>query len=158
MREYQLKAVFLYNFSKFTDWPEDAFTSPDAPIVIGVLGKDPFGHYLQEAVQGWKVGGRTLVVQNYRRIEDVKTVHILFISESESRRMPEILAQLRGRSILTVSDAENFAVNGGMVNFITLNNRIHLRINTDALKAARLTMSSKILRAAEIVHTQKSQP
>jgi hypothetical protein len=157
-REYQIKAVFLYNFSKFTDWPADAFASSDAPLVIGVLGKDPFGPHLQEAVRAEKVAGRALVVQNFTRVEDIKTVHILFISDSEARRVPDILARLRGRSILTVSDAENFATNGGMVRFLTANNRIHLRINSDALKAARLTMSSKILRAAEIVTTQKKQP
>lgn len=157
-REYQLKAVFLFNFSKFTDWPNDAFASPDAPLVIGVLGKDPFGSYLQDAVQNGKVAGRALVVQNFKRVEDIKTVHILFISDSESRHMPQVLARLRGRSILTVSDADAFTQNGGMVKFFTQNNRIRLRINTDALKAAQLKMSSKILRLADIVTKEDKEP
>ncbi|MDB6020750.1 MAG: YfiR family protein [Pedosphaera sp.] len=153
--EYQIKAVFLYNFSRFSDWPPEAFASPEAPLVIGVLGKDPFGPYLEQAVRGETVNNRPIIIEHYRRVEEVKTVHILFISDSETKRLPAILARLSGRSILTVSDIDNFVHNGGMVRFITINNRIQLRINLDALKAARLTMSSKVLRAADVISSDE---
>ena len=150
-REYQLKAVFLYNFAQFTEWPPDAFQDPQAPIIIGIFGKDPFGESLDEAVRGEKVGGRPLVIRRFTRLEDVQTCHILFLTDSQSKRLPAILAAVKGRGILTVSDMENFVPQGGMVRFLTRNNRIQLRINMDAVKAARLTISSKILRSAEIV-------
>lgn len=149
--EYQLKAVFLYNFSRYTDWPPEAFENVSSPLVIGILGRDPFGPYLEEAVKGETVDHRPLRVERFKRIEDVKDVHILFISDSEAKRLPAILAKLQGRSILTVSDMNNFAATGGMVHFLTQSNKIHLQINLDALKAAKLTMSSKVLRAADKV-------
>ena len=120
-------------------------------LVIGILGKDPFGPYLEEAVRGESVNGRPLVIQHFHRVEEIQNCQILFISDSEAKRLPDILAKLQGRSILTVSDMENFSPHGGMVRLLTVNNKMQLRINVDALHAAGLTMSSKVLRAAEIV-------
>jgi hypothetical protein len=154
-REYQVKAVFLFNFAQFVDWPPDAFASPQAPLVIGVLGDDPFDGYLDETVRGEKVNNHPLVIQRYRWVEEIKSCHILFISQSASGRLEEILARLKSRNILTVSDAEDFARRGGMIRFVTENNKIRLRINVDAAKAAELTISSKLLRPARIVTTGK---
>src|SRR6185295_9645487 len=70
-REYQLKAVFLYNFVQFTEWPTNSFSSTNAPVVIGVLGTNPFGQFIEETVKGEKMKGRSLVVQHYRRVEDI---------------------------------------------------------------------------------------
>ncbi len=150
-REYPLKAVFLLNFAHYTGWPTNAFAGPDSPFVIGVSGDDPFGKLLDEAVQGEKVEGRKIVVERYRRAEAIGTCHVLFIAPSETRRLDRITAELKGRPILTVRDAENSAAQGACVQFITENNKIRLRINPQALKAANLTMSSKLLRMAELV-------
>jgi hypothetical protein len=150
-REYPLKAVFLLNFAQFTDWPTNAFDAPDSPFVIGVLGDDPFGDVLDEAVKDEQVAGRKFVVERYARVEDVKNCHILFISQPETRRLDKILDDLKGKPILTVSDIENSDYRGVCVRFITENNKIRLRINTDSLKAANLVMSSKLLRVAEVV-------
>jgi hypothetical protein len=149
--EYQLKAVFLFNFAQFVDWPPQAFPDAQSPLVIGVLGEDPFGAYLDETVRGEKVNSRPLVVQRYRRAEEIKTCHVLFVSRSEADRLGEILASLKGRTILTVGDTEGFAGHGGMIRFLTEKNKIRLRINLEAAKAANLTISSKLLRPAEIV-------
>lgn len=155
LSEYQIKAVFLYNFAQFVDWPPRAFSSEQAPVVIGVLGEDPFGASLDEAVRGETVNGRPLVVQRFRRVEDVDGCHVLFVSRSESGQLGHILASLRGRSILTVSDAEGFTEMAGMIRFVTENNKIRLRINVDAARAADLTISSKLLRPAQIVTSAK---
>ena len=151
--EYPLKAAFLYNFAQFTGWPTNAFESADAPLVIGVLGNDPFGPLLEDAVRGETVAGRKFSVEHYRRADDIKMCHILFISQSEIRRLDKIVAALKGRPVLTVSEIEGASARGVCVRFLTENNKIHLRINTDALQAAQLTMSSKILRVAEITTT-----
>ena len=150
--EYQLKAVFLFNFAQFVEWPPQAFPDRQAPLVIGVLGEDPFGAYLDETVRDEKVNNRPLAVQRYRRVEEIKSCHVLFISRSETDRLEQILAGLKGRSILTVGDAEGFAQQGGMIRFVNEKNKIRLRINLDAAKAAKLTISSKLLRPAEIVN------
>jgi hypothetical protein len=152
--EYQVKAVFLFNFAQFVEWPATAFPDVHAPLVIGVLGEDPFGAQLETVVRDEVVGGRKLTVQRYQRVEQVGDCHILFISQSESRRLEQVVAALKGRSILTVGDTPGFAVRGVMVRFVTEKNRIRLRINLDAAKAAGLVLSSKLLRPADIVTTQ----
>lgn len=150
-REYQIKAVFLFNFAQFVEWPPQAFPDAQTPLVIGVLGRDPFGAYLDETVRGETVNNRSLVVQRYGRVEDINTCHILFISRSEGDRLEQILARLRGRSILTVADAEGVAVPGVMIRLVTVENKIRLRINLEVAQAADLRISSKLLRPAEIV-------
>jgi hypothetical protein len=151
-KAYQIKAVFLFNFSQFVSWPASSNPGAAAPFTIGVLGDNPFGNYLAETVRGEKVNGRDLVVQQYRRVEDATNCEILFISQSESRHFKDDLAALRGRNILTVGDTDGFAKNGGMVRFVTEQNKIHFRIDLEAAKAANLTISSQLLRLAEIIN------
>lgn len=148
---YHLKAVFLFNFAQFVNWPPDAFPDSQAPLVIGVLGDDPIGALVDEAVRGERLGGRPFESRRFQRVEDIKTCHILFISQSEGSRVAEILASLKNRPILTVSDSDDFAKRGGIIQFVTDQNHIRLRINLEAAQAANLRMSSKLLRVAEIV-------
>jgi YfiR/HmsC-like len=148
-QEYQVKAVFLFNFTQFVGWPsasEDAQT----PIVIGILGDDPFGSYLDDTVRGEKVGDRPLIVRRYRHLEDVDDCQILFISRSEAIHFEQIAARLKDRSILTVSDADQSGKRGGIVRFVTEKDRVKLHISVNSAKDAGLTISSKLLRVAEI--------
>jgi hypothetical protein len=155
VKEYQLKSVFLFNFAQFVDWPAEAFPDATVPLSICVLGDDPFGAFLDETVRGEHVNGRSLVVRRYQQLDDVKNCHILFVSQSEREHLSTILSGLKGRHMLTVSDIATFAVQGGMIRFVTDKNRIRLSINVDAAKAADVTISSKLLRPAEIVTTIK---
>jgi hypothetical protein len=151
LRDTQIKAVFLFNFARFVEWPAGAFADDTAPVVVGVLGDDPFGSYLDEAVRNETANGRPIIVQRFRRVADVENCHILFISKSEDAPLPTILARLKGRTILTVSDADNFAERGGMIGFVTTNNKVRLKINVEATKNAALIVSAKLLRPAEII-------
>ncbi|MDB6115185.1 MAG: YfiR family protein [Lacunisphaera sp.] len=155
-REYQIKAVFLFNFAQFVEWPPAAFPEATSPLIIGVLGPDPFGRALDETVRGEKIGDRPLVIRRYQRVTDVDQCHILFINQAETGTLEQTLDALKGRSILTVADAEGFALRGVMVRFVNEKNRIRLRINLDEAKAAGLTISSKLLRPAEIISTRKN--
>jgi hypothetical protein len=148
--EYQVKAVFLFNFAQFVDWPAKAFPEPQAPMIIGVLGNDPFGAYLDETVRGEKVNGRQLVVQRYRRVGEIKNCHVLFISQSETDRLEQILTSLKGRNILTVGDTDDFTAHGGMIRLFNEKNKIRMGINLEAVRAANLTISAKLLRVAEL--------
>jgi hypothetical protein len=147
----QVEAVFLFNFSQFVEWPPQAFAQAGSPIVICVLGSDPFGATLDEVVRGETVQGRALTVRRFQRVEDLTECQILFISRSEQARLQPILKTLQGRSILTVSDLEEFASDGGVICFVLVDNKIRLRVNLHAAKAAGLTLSSKLLRPAQIV-------
>lgn len=153
--EYALKAVFLFNFAQFVDWPATAFADSQKPLVIGVLGDDPFGKYLDETVQGEKINNRPLVIERYQRIEEVDTCHVLFISESEKSQIDQIVSDLNGRSILTVSDIEEAAKSGVMIRFATEKKKVRLKINVEAAKSANLSISSKLLRLADIVKPEK---
>lgn len=153
--EYEVKAVFLFNFSQFVDWPAAAFADGSSPLVIGVLGHDPFGATLDEIVRGETVNGRPLAVRRYQSLEQLDTCHILFIDRSQEAQLGAILPVLKGRSILTVSDFDGFARRGGMIRFITVGNRIRLRVNLAAAQEAKLTISSKLLRPAQIVESRQ---
>jgi hypothetical protein len=155
--EYQIKAVFLFNFAQFVDWPNEAFQSAQSPLVIGILGDDPFGSYLDQAVRGERVKNRPMVVRRYSRVADVTDCHILFISESETGRLDQILEHLKGRSILTVGDSDGFSQLGGIIRFATENSKVRLKINLRAAKQAHLTISSKLLRPAEIVSMRQKK-
>ncbi|HEX8280176.1 MAG TPA: YfiR family protein [Chthoniobacterales bacterium] len=148
--EYALKSVFLYNFCRFIDWPAAAFSGPNEPIVIGVLGDDPFGPLLDEAVQGETFRGRAIRIEHYRAVREIGRCHLLFVSQSESGRLNEILSAVAGRSSVTVGESESFIENGGMIALAADRNRVRLLINPDTLRAARLDVSSKLLRVAEI--------
>lgn len=149
--EYQVKAVFLFNFAQFVEWPANTFPEENSPIVIGVLGQDPFGSYLDETVQGEEVNGHPLAIQRFHLSSEIKDCHILFIHRNMVPKLERVLKDLEGKKILTVSDGNNFTKQGGMVRFVTENNKIKFRINLEAVKASDITISSKLLRLAEIV-------
>jgi YfiR/HmsC-like len=148
--EYSLKAVFLYNFCRFIEWPDSAFAGPNDPLVIGVFGDDPFGPLLDEAVAGETFRGRSIRIEHYRSLREIGRCQLLFVSASESGRVNEILSAVAGRSIVTVGESENFIEHGGMIALVADRNRVRLLINPEALRAARLDASSKLLRVAEI--------
>lgn len=152
--EYQVKAVFVYNFSHFVEWPPQAFSAPNGPFVIGVLGGDSFGARLEEAVRGEQVDQHPLVVRRFRNIGELGDCQILYIERSEGAQLQQTLAALGHRSTLTVSDVDGSSERGVMIQFATENNRIRLRINVESARTAGLTISSKLLRPAEIVGTR----
>lgn len=150
-REYRVKAVFLYNFAQFVQWPQGSFPDSGSPLVVGVLGSDPFNFYLDEVVKGEQVGGHPIKVVRHEKIEDVKDCHVLFVSASETQRLAPILSSLKARKILTVGESDLFSRMGGMVSFVTRQGKIRLKVNLEAVQAADLTLSAKLLRLAEIV-------
>jgi uncharacterized protein DUF4154 len=133
------------------EYPGESFADPLAPMVIGVVGDDPFGSALPQVVIGKTVQGRDLVVHLYRAGEDLRGAHILFISASEKKRLPMILSALRGSSVLTVGDTAGFLEAGGMIQFLSENDRVRFAINVDAASRARLKLSSKLLSLAKVV-------
>ncbi len=155
-RESQVKAVFLFNFTQFVDWPPKTFPEPDSPLIIGILGDDPFGSFLEQATTNEKINSHPLIIQHYKTVDEIKKCQILFINISNKDRLDLVFKALEGRSILTVSDSRNFIRQGGMVRFFTENDKIKFQINIEAAKAADLTISSKLLRLAEIVTSKNN--
>ena len=149
--EYQVKAVYLFNFGQFVEWPAGAWTSPIAPFVICVVGKDPFGPTLDDVVRGESINGRPLLLRRQKGRRGLDDCHILFISRSEAARLPDTLDALRGRSVLTVTDIDGAENQGAIIVLVSENNRVRMRINVAAAKQNNLVISSKLLRPAEIV-------
>jgi hypothetical protein len=150
-REYDLKAVFLFNFTQFAEWPAEAFESPDQPFVIGVLGDDPFGPVLEAIVQNERANGRPLTVRRFQFADQVRGCQILFIGRSHRGRYDREINAWHGRHILTVADGDLRIPAGWAVEFLTSDSRIRLRINTGAVGTAGVSISSKLLRLAELV-------
>lgn len=151
-REYQLKAVLLFNLAQFVEWPPAAFASPDTPLVIGVIGRDPFGTALDDAVRGEKIAKRPIVVNRCRSLEEAARCQILFFSSTESAVWEGILSRLKSRPILTVADREGFIKHGGIIYlYRNQDDKIRLHVNLEAAKARNLAISAKLLRVAEVV-------
>ena len=149
--EYQVKAAFILNFAKFVDWPSQTFSNTQSPVVIGVLGQNPFGGVLEETIQNQTLNSRLFIVKYSPNLQELKTCQIIFISQSEKGSVRDILSQLRGSSVLTVSDVDNFAENGGIIHFIREENKVRFEINREAAEQANLKISSKLLSLAQIV-------
>lgn len=157
--EYDLKAVFLFNFAQFVEWPRSAFASPDAPFVIGILGDDPFGATLDTIVHGETVHGRPFSVRRYGTLEDLHAApcHVLFVSKSEGARAGAVLSALKDHAILTVGESSQFTASGGVVQFLIINNKVRVRINMGVARDKHLSISSKLLRVAEVVDEPRSR-
>ena len=149
--EYQVKAAYLFNFGQFVEWPAQAYDSPNAPFAICVVGEDPFGKILDEAVAGESLGEHAFVVRRFRNPRDISACHILFIGRNEAARLDETLQVLKGRSVLTVTDIAGAESRGAMIVLVNDRNRIRMRINVAAAKSSNLEISSKLLRPAEVV-------
>jgi YfiR/HmsC-like len=149
--EYQVKAAFLYNFAKFVEWPPQAFKSPADPIVIGVLGKNPFGDSLAAAVAGKAWAGRTFQVREIATAQQAAGCQIVFISSSERKRLAALLAGMGSAAVLTVGETDNFTAAGGIVNFKIEAGSVRLQINVEAARKQQLHISAKLLSLAEIV-------
>jgi hypothetical protein len=149
--EYDIKAAFLFNFGQFVDWPAHAFADPASPLVICVLGDDPFGRTLDDIVRGESIEGHALQVRRARDASQLDVCHILFIDRSMRASLREILSTRTNRATLTVGDFEGFAREGGMIRFVMVGQKMRLHINLDAAKAAQLSISSKLLRPATIL-------
>jgi hypothetical protein len=147
--EYRLKAAILYSLIKFVDWPADSFSRPADPLVICVLGTDPFGQTLDDVLRGHTVASRPIVA---RRVTDTTGgCHVVFTNESDPNRLAAILDRLRKSTVLTVGEADGFTGTGGMVGLATAGERVRFDINADALEAARLRVSPQVLALATAV-------
>jgi len=150
-REYQVKAAYLYGFGRFVEWPAAAPSAADGAFVVCVLGEDPFGRLLDQAVEGGVVKNQPVSVRRIGRAEDGGGCDTLFVSASEQPRLPRILEVLDHRPVLTVGDSPDFAQHGGMIGFSVEGSRVRFTVNLDAAQGAGLMLQSELLRVAATV-------
>ena len=153
LQEYELKALFLFNFTKFVDWPDKAFKSPSSPLVIGVVGDDPFGDILERAVGNKTVNQRSLTIKRFSGVTDVGDCHILFVSRSEEKNLSLIRSRFWNSPVLTVSEIRSFARSFGIIELFTMDRKVRFKVNVEAAQAAGLKINAQLLAlASEVVH------
>lgn len=149
--EYQVKGAFLVKFAMFVEWPAGTFPDARAPITIGILGDDPFGSEFETALKREVANGRPFSLKRSQTPQELTDCQILFVSASESQRVPEILDAMRNKPVLTVGDHEQFAHRGGMINFIKEGGKVRFEVNTAAIEASGLKISVKLMQVAKPV-------
>ncbi len=152
--EYTVKAAFVYNFARFTEWPDGAFQNAASPLRICVLGQDPFEGAL-DTIAGKTIGSRELLVTYPLWASEVRDCHILFISEAAGSRLAEIVTHLDGSPVLTIGDTPAIARSGGIIGLENVGNRIRFQVNLDAAQRSGLRLSSRILELATSVHSDR---
>ena len=148
--EYRVKAAFLYNFTKFVEWPANGGGKAQ-PFRVGILGEDFFGDEIK-GLADKTVGDRSLTVQRYPAWDDrAIESDILFISGSEEKNLTEILQRLDGTPVLTVGDTAAYARRGVMINFFMEDNKVRFRINLKQAQRTGFKISSRLLKLAVIL-------
>ncbi len=150
--DYKLKAAYIYQFTKFTHWPENVFEKADSPIRICVMGKNPFGNSLA-GFASRKSQNRYLLVEYIVSLKGISHCQLVYISQSEEKKLTEIIHQINRLPILSVSDMAGFARRGGIIGFIPKKRRVGIEINIAASRKAELMLSSKLLEVSTIVES-----
>jgi YfiR/HmsC-like len=149
--EYQIKAAFIYNFAKFVEWPSLAGTDLNLPIVVGILGEDPFGQDIEGVINGKTSNGRRLVIKRFSNLQSLAPCHILFVSSSQRNNLRQVFAAVAGSDVLTVGESDRFAESGGVIHFTMIEGKVRLIINHAAAERAGLRISAKLLSLAHVI-------
>lgn len=149
--EYELKAAILYNLTRFVEWPPTAYANPQAPTILCILGRDPFGESLSTIVAKQAPNSRPVQIHHVRSDKEVGGCHVLYISSSERKQVSQILSTAAGSNVLTVGEIGQFAARGGMIQFGLEEKEVRFDVNLDAALRAGLKISSRLLVLARVV-------
>jgi hypothetical protein len=147
--EYQVKAAYLYNFLKYIEWPPEAFESESAPFVVGLMGNNSFNEAIEQAIKGKSIKGRQLEIKRLKWGQSLRICHILYISSYEQRHLPQILQSIKGASILTIGEMDQFTELGGIINLMMEENRVLFEINLSVAEQSQIKISSRLLALAK---------
>jgi hypothetical protein len=156
--EYPVKLAFLYNFTKFVEWPSDSFRNQESPLVICIVGNDPFGPSLEGELRSRTVGSHPIEVRALRTSDILSVCHMVFIPVTAEDQAAKVIRGLKGSSTLTVGETKEFAARGGIINLMAEGNKLHFEVNLLAAERAGLKISAKMLALAKIVHDESPSP
>lgn len=152
--EYAVRAAFLFNFARYVKWPETAFQDRDAPLIVAVLGKNPFDSILDDAFKGKLIGARPLVVKYFENAFALKACHLLYVPQTEVMQLDSIHEACKERAVLVVSETIAAATHGAHVGFYFDETKLRFAINETAAKAVKLQISSELMKLAKPVKTE----
>jgi len=151
--EYDVKAAYLFNFARFTEWPPPQ----EGPLQVFLMGRDPFGAPLS-ALEGRMAQNRPVHIKRDVAVDDMAACQIVFVSDSEARRLKPILQAASAHPTLTMSDIGGFADNGGMVGLYLADQRIQFDVNLAAIRDANLKVPAQVLKLAHQIINPKARP
>jgi hypothetical protein len=152
-----VKAAFLYNFAKFTEWPSDTL-APRQRLALCVIGDMAVAEALAQTIKGRSIDGHELAMEVVEADGPIRSCHLLFVGGPDVKRSAQLFQALKGAAVFTVSDGDKFAELGGVAQLIPENDRIRFAINVMSAERARLRLSSKLLSLATIVKDQYDVP
>jgi YfiR/HmsC-like len=155
--EQRIKAVFLYKFAGYVDWPEGSFPATDTPITIGVMGSEPVAQELAQAIAGRTVNERPLVVRSVKPGDSLAGLHVLFMGKSENGRLAALLPQARSLGILSVTETEGALAQGSVINFVMAERKLRFEISLESAERNRLKLSARLLVVAQQVQSGTAQ-
>lgn len=150
-REYQVKAIWMLNFTRYVDWPTNAFATKEAPCIVGVLGKDPFGDELEAAFMKKSIKGRPFVLRRVHREAEAAQCHMLFVPATERRTWRDMQAAMTKAPILAIGEADEFLDQGGIINFLIKDASIAFEIDLHAAQRAGIKFDANLLKIASKV-------
>lgn len=155
-REYRIKAAYLFNFGRYTQWPKDYWKNKETPFVIGILGTNPFGTSLDQIATHKELQGRKILIRYFKDIKEYQPCQMLYISVSVPiDKQRAIIAKLANSKVLLVGEQHAFLQEGGMVSFLLEENKVRFGVNLAPINRDNLKISSKVLKLAAIVKKEK---
>ena len=158
LAEHQIKALYLYNLTKYVEWPADAFANTNAPFTIGLMAGPELKGDLLEIIRGKAINGRDIVVRSIQGTQDVKSCQLIFLESGDKQRLSQALIAAKDFPVLPVGFSEDFLTSGGIISFARKDNKLRLRIDMDAARRARLSVSAKPMSVAENVAGKPEKP
>ena len=146
--EYEIKAAFLLDFARFTEWSPSAFSNATQPLVIGIIGQDPFDSEILDGLSHKKFNGRAVTIRHFKRAPDIDVCHVLFVGSVKDKELPVILDAIKDRGILTVGESAGFLAAGGMIRFLFQDEKIRFEVNLRTVENTSVKLSSRLLGVA----------
>ena len=156
--EYEVKAAFLYNFTKFVQWPQTGESDLQKPFVIGVAGPETVVRQIEAVIAGRTVLSRPIAVRRVTSTEEAAGSDVLFLSAQDVEGKEDLIGAVRKAHVLTVGESERFSELGGMVTFALIDGRVRFSINQEAAEKAGLKISAQLLKLATAVHREPQGP
>jgi hypothetical protein len=150
--EYEVKAAFLYNFTKFVEWPSSKGSSD---FVIGIFGDDPFGTALEDATHGKTVNGHSIRIRRLKDPSEARSCGIVFVTATDNKRTTQLFEAIASTPVLTVGETSDFMKLGGMIRLSMDGSRIGVVINSEAAGPAGLKISAKLMSLAQLYGKEK---
>jgi hypothetical protein len=148
--EPEIKAAFIYRFTQFVTWPDDAFAGTDAPFIVATVGDDSLSEALQRAMAGRVVNGRPIVVVHFASVDRIGHCHLLFVPASQQGSAPAILAKVGSAPVLTIGDGDAFMNQGGAIRLFVEDGRMKFELDPDVVTAARLKPGAQLMKVGRI--------